>query len=104
SLLFPDILRQTRKQCAQQTAGGKCCALLVVPKDVGERWRLASSTGDHTMSAETKTVQALDAERLALPARRAWDADQVGARLGCSARHVFRLADAGLMPWGFKLG
>lgn len=39
-----------------------------------------------------------------LPARRAWNADQVGARLGCSARHVYRMADAGMMPWGFKLG
>jgi len=40
----------------------------------------------------------------ALPARRAWNADQVAARLGCSARHVYRMADMGVMPWGFKLG
>jgi predicted DNA-binding transcriptional regulator AlpA len=32
------------------------------------------------------------------------DAKQVGARLGCSWRHVLRMADRGLMPWGVKLG
>ncbi len=32
------------------------------------------------------------------------DAKDVGARLGCSWRHVLRLADRGLMPWGVKLG
>ena len=32
------------------------------------------------------------------------DARQVGAMLGCSWRHVLRLADRGAMPWGLKLG
>jgi predicted DNA-binding transcriptional regulator AlpA len=32
------------------------------------------------------------------------DAKQVGARLSCSWRHVLRMADRGLMPWGVKLG
>ena len=36
--------------------------------------------------------------------RRMLDAKQVGARLGCSWRHVLRLADQGKMPWGTKLG
>src|SRR5262249_17063184 len=38
------------------------------------------------------------------PPRRLWDAKQLGARLGCSWRHVIRLADRGAMPWGIKLG
>jgi hypothetical protein len=40
----------------------------------------------------------------ALPASRLGDAKRVGTRLGCSWRHVLRLADRGLMPWGLKLG
>jgi excisionase family DNA binding protein len=32
------------------------------------------------------------------------DAKEVGARLGCSWRHVLRLADRGAMPRGVKLG
>ena len=36
--------------------------------------------------------------------RRFLDAKQVGARLACSWRHVLRMADQGLMPWGVKLG
>jgi predicted DNA-binding transcriptional regulator AlpA len=32
------------------------------------------------------------------------NANQVGARIGCSARDVDRMADAGLMPWGLKIG
>ena len=32
------------------------------------------------------------------------DAKAVGNRLGCSWRHVLRMADQGLMPWGVKLG
>ena len=39
-----------------------------------------------------------------LPPCRTWDKDQVAARLGCSWRTVLRMADAGKMPWGFKLG
>jgi predicted DNA-binding transcriptional regulator AlpA len=37
-------------------------------------------------------------------APRLLDARGVGARLGCSWRHVLRMADRGLMPWGLKLG
>jgi predicted DNA-binding transcriptional regulator AlpA len=36
--------------------------------------------------------------------RRLIDARQVGRLLGCSWRHVLRLADTGLLPWGVKLG
>jgi predicted DNA-binding transcriptional regulator AlpA len=32
------------------------------------------------------------------------DAKEVARRLDCSSRHVLRMADAGLMPWGIKLG
>ena len=36
--------------------------------------------------------------------RRLADAKQLGSRLGCSSRrHVLRMADGGLMPWGVKL-
>jgi excisionase family DNA binding protein len=38
------------------------------------------------------------------PGRHLIDAKEVARRLGCSWRHVLRLADAGLMPWGVKLG
>jgi excisionase family DNA binding protein len=37
-------------------------------------------------------------------ARRFLDVKEVGARLGCSWRHVLRLADRGAMPPGIKLG
>jgi predicted DNA-binding transcriptional regulator AlpA len=40
----------------------------------------------------------------AAKARRLGDAKQVGSRLNCSWRHVLRMADRGLMPWGLKLG
>ncbi len=40
----------------------------------------------------------------AVPSRRFLDAKQVGNRLGCSWRHVLRMADRGVMPWGVKLG
>jgi excisionase family DNA binding protein len=36
--------------------------------------------------------------------RRFLDAKEVGARLGCSWRHVLRLADRGAMLRGVKLG
>ena len=36
--------------------------------------------------------------------RRLADARQVAAMLGISARHVYRLTDAGLMPRPLKLG
>jgi predicted DNA-binding transcriptional regulator AlpA len=32
------------------------------------------------------------------------DAKGVGRMLGCSWRHVLRLADEGVLPWGVKLG
>jgi predicted DNA-binding transcriptional regulator AlpA len=38
------------------------------------------------------------------PSPQLLDAKQVGVRLGCSWRHVLRMADRGLMPWGAKLG
>ena len=36
--------------------------------------------------------------------RRLIDAREVGRLLGCSPRTVLRLADAGRVPWGVKLG
>ena len=36
--------------------------------------------------------------------RRLLAVKQVGERLGCSWRHVLRMADAGKMPMGLKLG
>ena len=36
--------------------------------------------------------------------RRLIDAKEVGRILGCSWRHVMRLADQGALPWGYKLG
>src|SRR5262245_22909168 len=38
------------------------------------------------------------------PARLLIDAKEVGRLLGCSWRHVLRLADQGVIPWGVKLG
>jgi predicted DNA-binding transcriptional regulator AlpA len=38
------------------------------------------------------------------PAQRLIDAKEVGRILGCSWRTVLRLADAGRVPWGLKLG
>jgi predicted DNA-binding transcriptional regulator AlpA len=38
------------------------------------------------------------------PSRRCIDADQVAALYGMSRRHVFRAADALLIPPGFKVG
>lgn len=37
-------------------------------------------------------------------ARRLGDAKQVGCRTSMSPRTVYRYADAGLMPWGLKIG
>jgi predicted DNA-binding transcriptional regulator AlpA len=36
--------------------------------------------------------------------RRLIDAKGVGRILGCSWRHVLRLADQSVLPWGYKLG
>ena len=38
------------------------------------------------------------------PPRRLGKVKDVGSRLNCSWRHVLRMADQGLMPWGYKLG
>jgi predicted DNA-binding transcriptional regulator AlpA len=38
------------------------------------------------------------------PLRCLIDAKEVGRVLGCSWRHVMRLADQGVLPWGYKLG
>jgi excisionase family DNA binding protein len=38
------------------------------------------------------------------PLRRLVDAREVARLLGCSWRTVLRLADAGVIPWGLKLG
>jgi excisionase family DNA binding protein len=38
------------------------------------------------------------------PSRRLGDVKEVGRLLGCSWRTVLRLADAGRIPWGVKLG
>lgn len=40
----------------------------------------------------------------AAPPRRLIDAKAAGTLLGCSWRTVLRLADAGKIPWGIKLG
>jgi predicted DNA-binding transcriptional regulator AlpA len=36
--------------------------------------------------------------------KRLADANAIAARTGMSARTVYRYADAGLMPWGHKIG
>jgi predicted DNA-binding transcriptional regulator AlpA len=36
--------------------------------------------------------------------RRMIDAVAISEKLSCSVRHVHRMADAGAMPWGCKLG
>jgi len=61
--------------------------------------RLAFILGVFTMTqANQETAQP------SRPASRVWDVHQVSELLGCSARHIFRMADDGLMPWGFKFG
>jgi predicted DNA-binding transcriptional regulator AlpA len=52
----------------------------------------------------TSNVPPEVASAVATSTRRLLDAKQVGARLGCSWRHVLRLADRGAMPRGLKLG
>lgn len=49
------------------------------------------------------TIQPVESPATASP-RRLIDAKQVGQLLGCSWRHVLRLADEGVLPWGVKLG
>jgi predicted DNA-binding transcriptional regulator AlpA len=52
----------------------------------------------------TSIVPPADAQANPTTVRRLLDSKGVGARLGCSWRHVLRLADRGDMPPGFKLG
>jgi predicted DNA-binding transcriptional regulator AlpA len=52
----------------------------------------------------TSIVPPAVAEAAATSTRRLIDAKAVGARLGCSWRHVLRMADRGAMPPGVKLG
>lgn len=44
------------------------------------------------------------AENLSLPRHQLVDVHQVAETLGCSWRTVYRLADAGRIPRGLKLG
>jgi predicted DNA-binding transcriptional regulator AlpA len=53
------------------------------------------------MTTSTKPV---DSSATVSPPRRLIDAKELGRMLGCSWRHVLRLADEGVLPWGFKLG
>lgn len=39
-----------------------------------------------------------------LPGRRLVDGRTAAAKAGCSYRHWLRMCDAGLAPWGCKLG
>jgi predicted DNA-binding transcriptional regulator AlpA len=43
-------------------------------------------------------------EAVLTPSQRLGDAKAVGVRVGMSWRTVYRYADAGLMPWGVKIG
>ena len=52
----------------------------------------------------TSSIVPPEVAAAANPPRRLIDAKAVGARLGCSWRHVLRLADRGAMPPGLKLG
>lgn len=53
-------------------------------------------------SATRPETQLIDASEAALPA--ALNVKQVAAMLGVSERHVYRMADGGLMPRPVKLG
>ena len=55
---------------------------------------------------QTPAADAVQARRCAATFENAamLDVNQVAALLCCSARHVYRLADAGLMPRPIKLG
>jgi predicted DNA-binding transcriptional regulator AlpA len=52
----------------------------------------------------TASTQPVESSATLSPPRRLLDAKEVGQMLGCSWRHVVRLADEGVLPWGFKLG
>ncbi len=45
-----------------------------------------------------------DSPAAAVPGRQLIDAEMIGRKIGCSARHCYRMADQGLMPWGLKVG
>lgn len=49
-------------------------------------------------------THSVDSTATVSPPRRLIDAKEVGSMLGCSWRHVIRLADEGVLPWGCKLG
>ncbi len=54
------------------------------------------------MSKSGKDVRELPAQ---VQSRGHWlDAADLAARYKCSIRHIIRMADAGKMPWGTKLG
>lgn len=52
----------------------------------------------------TASTQPTESTATVSPPRRLIDAKQVGQLLRCSWRHVLRLADEGVLPWGVKLG
>jgi predicted DNA-binding transcriptional regulator AlpA len=60
-----------------------------------------NNSEDHTMTTSTLTPEST---ATAASPRRLIDAKEVGRILGCSWRHVMRLADQGALPWGYKLG
>ena len=62
----------------------------------GERLRLAGISGGNPM---IETVATVDRPQGAL-----LSVDQLAAMLNCSARHCYRLADAGRLPRPVKLG
>ncbi len=51
-----------------------------------------------------QTVQTQAVTSAKHPRKRLGCADDVGAMCGFSARHAYRMADQGLMPWGVKIG
>jgi excisionase family DNA binding protein len=53
------------------------------------------------MTASTQPIESTATSSLP---HRLIDAKEVGRMLGCSWRHVLRLADEGVLPWGYKLG
>jgi predicted DNA-binding transcriptional regulator AlpA len=58
----------------------------------------------NTVRAAAAVADANLSTAAATPTRRLISAQQVGELLGCSWRSVIRLADAGKMPAGLKIG
>jgi excisionase family DNA binding protein len=52
----------------------------------------------------TTLTQPVESSATVSPPRCLIDVREVGRLLGCSWRHVLRLADEGALPWGVKLG